>query len=100
MGTRLELHGELLDLAPYAYYQPVSSVKLNYPCFIYKLADIRPTYADNRRYQSLPYYTLTYISLRPADDKVKEILEHFSYCKMERPYMADNLYHYVFNLFY
>lgn len=100
MGTRLELHSELLELADHAYYQPTSSVKMIYPCFVYKLADVRPLYANNKRYADFPCYTVTYISLLPADSKVKEILAKFPYCHFSRPYMADSLHHYVFDIFY
>lgn len=100
MGTRLELHEELLSLAPNVYFQPPSSVKLSYPCIVYHLSDIDTLYADNRSYKNFKSYLVTYISRRPNDEKVDEILNHFSYCRFDRPYVADNLQHYAFVLFY
>lgn len=100
MGIRLELQSKLLELADYAYFEPSSSVKMHYPCFVYNLVKIRPLYANNKRYRNFPCYTVTYISLLPADNKVKEILDKFSYCHFSRPYMADSLHHYVFDIFF
>lgn len=100
MGTRLELHSELLELAPKAYYQPPASIKMAYPCFVYKRSRIKPQYADNRMYLKHDCYQLTYISLSVADNKVDEILEHFKYCHFDRSYVADGLNHYTFDLFY
>jgi len=77
MGTRLELHAELLDLAPRAYYQPPASIRMTYPCFRYELADVDTLYADNRAYRNLLCYSIIYISKEPAEEKVKEILDHF-----------------------
>ena len=100
MGTRIELQGELLELAPYAYYQPPSNIKMAYPCFIYKRSAIDAKYADNIIYKACNCYTLTYISPKVADDKVDQIMRHFRYCSYDRPYTADGLHHYVFTIFY
>lgn len=100
MGTRAELQGELLKLAPYAYYQPPVSLKINYPCFIYQLSPPKTEHADNRIYIKIPHYTLTYISSAVSDHKVDEILCHFKYCHFDRSFTADGLHHYTFDLFY
>lgn len=100
MGTRLELHQELLSLAPHAYHQPPATVRMSYPCFRYDLSDIETWHADNRSYRNLNHYSLTYISKEPAEDKAHEILEHFKYCRFDRHYTADNLHHYTFELYY
>ena len=100
MGIRLELHGELLEMAPYAYYDPPSSVRLQYPCFIYHLSRVRPLFADNRIYQKYPCYMVTYISPSVSDYIVNEFLDRFKYCRFDRSYTADELHHYVFEVFY
>lgn len=100
MGRRTELHGELLELAPKAYYQPPTNIKMVYPCFVYDRSKIKAEYADNRIYQKYDCYSLKYISPTVADGKVDEILEHFKYCRFDRHYVADGLHHYIFDLFY
>lgn len=100
MGTRLDLHNELLEFAPNAYYQPPSSIRMKYPCFVYCLSTINTEFADNRHYKNYTKYQITFICESPADAKIVEILDHFRYCRFDRHYVADNLHHYVFELFY
>ena len=100
MGTRAQLHNELLTLAPKAYYHPPTSIKMAYPCFVYDLSKVSTIYADDRSYHNFPAYSLTYISQTLADSKVFEVLDHFQYCRFDRHYVADNLHHYTFELFY
>ena len=57
-------------------------------------------HADNIGYMQRDKYHVVYISKSPAMDKVHEILNHFPYCQLDRPYTADNLYHYSFELYY
>lgn len=100
MGTRLQLHNELLALAPEAYFQPPESVRMEYPCFRYAFSGVDVKHADNIGYMQRDKYHVVYISKSPAMDKVHEILNHFPYCRLDRPYTADNLYHYSFELYY
>lgn len=100
MGTRLQLHNELLTVAANAYYQPPATVRMSYPCIVYDLSKVNTLYADNMAYRNLKGYSITYISKLPAEDKVVEILERFRYCRFDRHYTADNLHHYTFELFY
>ena len=100
MGTRIDLHTELLELCDRAYYQPPSSVKMKYPCFVYSLSKVRPKYADNAVYKKFTAYTITYISLSVADGIIDTMLTGFPYCRFDRHYIADDLHHYVFELFY
>lgn len=100
MGTRLQLHEELLKMAKNAYFQPPASVRMSYPCFRYEFADIDPLHADNKMYKNFTKYSVTYISRDHAEDIVTQMKERFQYCRFDRPYTADNLYHYNFELYY
>lgn len=100
MGTRQELHNQLLTLAPHAYHQPPATVRMEYPCFVYNLSDVRTRYADNLAYKHAKAYMLTYISKTSNDAIIDSTMEAFQYCRFNRTYTADNLYHYVFELFY
>ena len=100
MGKRLDLHTELLSFAPNAYFQPPPSVRISYPCFVYSLSRIATKYASNTAYANHRCYNVTYISTEPVDDLLTDILTHFKYIRLDRIYTADELYHYVFVLFY
>lgn len=69
MNRRYKLHNELCDIlsCPYsgsecrAYFQPPSSVKMQYPAIVYSLNDIDTEYANNRIYKTSKAYTVTII---------------------------------------
>lgn len=102
MGSRLDLQTELEAVlgSRNVYFQPPETLKIKYPAIIYKLVDMDPIYADNKMYINRKKYAVTLIHDDP-DNEVKEcIIEHFRYCTFDRPYESDNLYHYVYDLFY
>lgn len=100
MGTRIDLHNELLELAPKAYFQPPATVRMEYPCFRYNFSGLDALHADNAMYRGLNRYSVTYISRTHAEEIVLRMKEHFKYCRFDRSYTADNLYHYAFELYY
>ena len=81
------------------YNQPPASLKLKYPCIIFELADIDAKFADNHPYKLDKKYSVTYICYEP-DDPFIDILASLPKCKFDRPFVSDNLYHFVFELFY
>ena len=102
METRLRLHDELLSNfgVSNVYFDPPSGHEMEYPCFVYKFEKLRILRANNRIYRLFRGYALTYITDDPDDDKTDEILNHFKHCSFDRPYVADDLYHFVFTLYY
>lgn len=100
MATRQQLHNKLLGYCNNVYYQAPATVHITYPCIIYDLSKVNSMYADNMAYRNAKGYEMTYISKDPSDAKVDELLESFRYIRFDRHYTADNLHHYVFNLFY
>ena len=81
------------------YFQPPSSVKMNYPAIVYKLSDINNTHADNSPYIQDTAYQLIYITKNPDDVMIKT-LSKLPMCKYDRHYTADNLNHYSYTLYY
>lgn len=98
---RLDLHYILCDIlgSGHVYFQPPESVKLKYPCVIYKLDDMDMNYADDLVYTHKRQYTITFIDKDP-DSLVHEKILKMPYCAFERYYAADNLNHWVYTLYY
>lgn len=100
MDRRLLLDKELRSLSKNVYYQPPESHKMTYPCIVYHLTDANVTHADDKNYNIKKRYTVTYISNNPDNDFVKKMLDTFQYCSFDRWYAADNLNHFVYDLYY
>lgn len=81
------------------YFQPPSNVQMQYPCIKYELDIFEKTYAENNMYQRSTRYQVTYITTK-VDSDVPEKLLALPLCSFERFYTADNLYHYVYRIFY
>jgi len=81
----------------HVYYDPPESFKLKYPCIVYSLSRHQDMFADNRRYFRTKRYTLVYIT-RDADDPMVETLDDLEYCHLNRPYTADGLFHYAYDI--
>lgn len=99
--NRLELSGILEGVmercgeVPHLYFQPPESVKLEYPCIIYKLRTMTNSYADNAPYMTNIGYDITYITRSPSSkvptEMVKEPMIGF-----DRYYTASSLHHYAY----
>ena len=100
MERRLELQSKLRELAPKAWYQKPPDNKMTYPCFVYKSIEPKLIWANNRGYIAIPGYEVVYITDREDDEIMMQMVEEFSFCHIGRKYVADNLYHYPFELYY
>ena len=107
MGRRLDLHHKLKDIYRQTtgkdpegkvYFQPPASVKLTYPCILYKLTDMPPTFANNLPYKIEHAYELKVIDADPNSPLREEIAKQL-YCRLTRVYESDNLHHYVFHIY-
>lgn len=101
MANRIELHKKLKEILGNAnvYFQPPSSVKLKYPCIVYKLSRINTNSANNSPYIFSHLYELTLIEREP-DTGVAERLMLELNARFDRPFTSDNLYHTVLTLNY
>lgn len=82
-----------------AYFQPPESIKMNYPAIVYKLANIKPLYANDNFYKQITCYELTVIDKDP-DSKIRDKISCLPFCKFDRHFTYGNLNHYVFTLYY
>lgn len=101
MNKRIQLQEKLENIlgSRKVFFQPPETVKLSYPCIIYELSRIDTVYADDAKYKTDRGYTVTLIHNNPDNDLVDKILE-MDFCSFDRTFVANNLYHYVFTLFY
>lgn len=100
MGSRLELHDELLQFIPNVYFQPPSDIQMSYPCIVYdKLPHMRH-FANDVIYLSQQEYKITLIEHNPDSDVAKRMEKHFQYCGINQHYKIDGLNHTHLSLFY
>lgn len=102
MRDRLKLHSRLSDILETTnlYYQQPENFKLKYPCAIYNKEPGNVKKASNKLYGYIQKYSITYISPVDRDDLMFEMLSYFDYCSLENVFVNDNLYHYIFTLYY
>ena len=100
MLTRLELHEELCTIlgSRHVYFQPPASVKMSYPAIVYSLNNVDNHQADNDIYNQNLQYMVTVIDEDP-DSEVFHRMKRYRRARFVRPYIADNLNHYVFTVY-
>lgn len=81
------------------YFQPPESIKMRYPCIVYERNSGSNRFADNAPYISVWGYTVTVIDKNP-DSKIPEKIAELPMCRIGRHFVADNLNHDVFELYY
>ena len=99
---RQTLHNKLKEIlgSTNVYFQPPENVKLNYPCIIYARNNTYPQYANNSKYLTHDRYEIILIYREPDSALPKALLNSLRYCRLDRHYIQDNLYHDAFNLYY
>jgi hypothetical protein len=101
MGQRLDLQVILEEIlgSPAVYFQPPNNVQMSYPCVVYQRDRHDVGYADDRAYQRTVRYQVTVID-RDPDSLIPAKVADLPLCSFERFFVADNLNHDVFNLFF
>ena len=101
MATRLDLQSQFEEIlgSTHVYFQPPETIKLEYPCIIYSLADIYTRNADDRHYSMQKVYNITVIS-RDPDNNIAESIMELPRARFDRRYVADNRYHAILTFYY
>lgn len=99
MASRLKLQALFKTLVNNVYFQPPESIKLQYPCIIYHMTAPNTKHADDGLYNLTKHYQATLIHKNPDNDIVDKMTE-LSYCRMAQSFCKDNLYHYVFDIYF
>lgn len=101
MAERIELQSLLENIlnTEHVYFQPPETVKLEYPCIVYKRSSDNVSFADNTPYNRRKMYAVTVIDPNP-DSVLPDQVANLPFCSFSRHYTADNLNHDVYNIFY
>ena len=105
---RLMLHNLLIDAyrraypkveKPPIYFQPPSNTKMTYPCIIYSRDSADTKFANNNVWRYTQRYQIMIIDQK-TDTSLFDEIKQFPMCLFERHYVADNLNHDVFTIYY
>jgi hypothetical protein len=99
MAPREQLQSKLETIISNVYFQPPTNVQMMYPCIVYERARAYTEYADNEPCQVVKQYQLTMIS-RDPDETAWDAIAKLPMSTHERFYVADNLNHDVFNIYF
>ena len=106
MDRRLQLDDELRSILQEVlgyvniYFQPPDSVLMKYDCIRYARKTFGVIWANDRSYNIRDQYEITVISRDPDSELPRKIQEHFKFCRPGRQFVADNLYHFPFTIYY
>ena len=105
-GSRLDLHDIFIDIlgtkgqtVSRVYFQPPSTIQMEYPCIIYKRSNRRNFFSSDRIYLGMKQYLVTVVDKNPDSlipDKVMDLL----YCSFSTHFAVDGLNHDVYTLYY
>lgn len=96
---RLELQALLESITPNVYFQPPSTVKMEFPCIRYQRDGSDVQWSANFPYRLAKRYQVTVIDRNP-DSILPDQVEVLRLCEFDRWFAADNLNHWVFTLFF
>lgn len=101
MANRLDLQTMLENLigSRNVYYQPPSSLEMQYPAVVFSRYNIKNDFANNGVYSQKFMYQLTVIDEDPDSEIVYKISK-LPTVRFDRHYTSDNLNHDVFILYY
>lgn len=98
---RLELHELLLSLNPEAkaYFQEPENIHMQYPCFIYEVDQFDIKRANNQTYALTRRYQVTYVSTDVTNTQHEKVAR-LPMSSFSRYFVADQLHHYVYSLYF
>lgn len=100
MGSRLQLNSLLKTLGPKeVYFQPPASIQMVYPAIVYAIDNDWSEFASNLPYAHKKRYQVTVIDRNP-DSLIPDKVRRLPLCSFSRNFVADNLNHNVFNLYF
>lgn len=101
VDNRLLFHEDLCNIlgSRNVYFQPPENIKMNYPAIVYSRNDIDNRFANNGVYLQDHSYQVIVVDPDP-DSEIVDKLSLYPMSRFDRHYVADNLNHDVFTIFY
>ena len=101
MASRLLFHNTLHDLlgSNHVYFQPPSSIAMQYPCIVYKLDYVDTMFADNKPYMKSIRYLVEVIDADP-DSLIPGKVSELKASDFVRKFTFDNLNHTLYNVYF
>lgn len=101
MDRRDQLQDLLKELlgSSNVYFQPPANVQMSYPAIVYKRDFARTQFAGNLPYRYTKRYLVTVIDRNP-DSPVPDKIAALPMCFFSRHFVADQLNHDAFTLFF
>ena len=101
MGSRLELQTIFENLlgSRNVYFDPPESVKMNYPAIRYSVKRFDTEFANNVPYKLDICYEVIVIDGNPDSDLPMKVAA-LPKCRSDRHYVANNLHHNSFTIYY
>lgn len=79
------------------YYQPPTTMRMEYPCIVYELGGSNDRFADDFKYKRERTYQLTVIDRNP-DSTIPDRVDDLPYSSMDTTFVQDGLNHFVYTL--
>lgn len=105
-GNRLDLHDIFINIlgtkdeaVSRVYFQPPSTMKMEYPCIIYRRSSRKDTFSNNARYLSMKQYTVIVVDKNP-DSEIPDRILDLPYSSHNTPFVVDGLNHDVYTLYF
>lgn len=101
MRTRLDLQSLLEKTlgSRNVYFQPPSNIQMKYPAIIYKRQKLDNYFGDDLVYMQSHFYSVIVVDSNP-DSTIVAAVSQIPGIQHDRSYVADNLYHDSFTLYY
>lgn len=104
--SRLSLHEILIDILgtrglskSRVYFQPPAATKIEYPCIIYKRSNRKDFFSSDRRYLGMKEYLVTIVDRNP-DSLIPDKMLDLQYCSLSTMFIADDLNHVIYKIYY
>lgn len=81
-------------------FQPPPNYRMSYPAIRYNLDGASKLNADNQTWFVSKRYLITLIHPDPDNDIVSKLLWGIPGIRLTRPYVSNNLNHYIFELYF
>ena len=101
MARRLDLHTTLVGIlgSSHVYFQAPPDNEMQYPCIVYRRDNESKQFAGNKPYRLMDRYMVTVID-RDPDNVTRSKVAEMPMSTFNRFYVANNLNHDVFNVYF